>query len=271
MTMSDNGKSAETARIGAARKASLPKRFYKKVALKDEDGGGASLLLDGKAVRTPGKALLLLRTRALAEAIAAEWRGQGERIDPSTMPLTRLANSAIDGVKGREAGRHRRYHQLCRLGPHLLSGRGAQGAGEGAEPNWDKVARLRARTARCAARPCRRRGACRAAAKLRSPRSGKRSRASMHSSSRPACHDCAHRLGAARDCRAARRRLAEEAWEAAHVDEDWQISQWGEDEEAKERRANRWRDFAAAAAHARNLAKLTGTNGARSAIIGRAW
>ena len=103
MTMSDNGKSAETARIGSARKASLPKRFYKKVALKDEDGGGASLLLDGKAVRTPGKALLLLRTCALAEAIAAEWRGQGERIDPSTMPLTRLANSAIDGVEGREA------------------------------------------------------------------------------------------------------------------------------------------------------------------------
>jgi chaperone required for assembly of F1-ATPase len=39
----------------------------------------------------------------------------------------------------------------------------------------------------------------------------------------------------------------EAAWEAAHVDEDWQISQWGEDEEAKERRENRRRDFAAAA------------------------
>jgi chaperone required for assembly of F1-ATPase len=39
----------------------------------------------------------------------------------------------------------------------------------------------------------------------------------------------------------------EEAWAAAHVDEDWQIGQWGEDEEAKERRENRHRDFAAAA------------------------
>ena len=95
MTMFDNGKSAETARIGAARKASLPKRFYKKVALKDEDGGGASLLLDGKAVRTPGKALLLLRTRALAEAIAAEWRGQGERIDPSIRPASRASRQPI--------------------------------------------------------------------------------------------------------------------------------------------------------------------------------
>ena len=38
----------------------------------------------------------------------------------------------------------------------------------------------------------------------------------------------------------------EAAWEAAHVDEDWQISQWGQDAEAAERRQNRWRDFAAA-------------------------
>jgi chaperone required for assembly of F1-ATPase len=47
----------------------------------------------------------------------------------------------------------------------------------------------------------------------------------------------------------------EEAWAAAHVDEDWQISQWGEDAEAKARRENRWRDFAAAAALERLLAK----------------
>ena len=53
-------------------------------------------------MRTPGKAALRLPTRALAEAIAEEWRAQGERIDPLTMPLTRLANSAIDGVVGRE-------------------------------------------------------------------------------------------------------------------------------------------------------------------------
>ncbi len=64
--------------------------------------GGASLLLDGKKVRTPGKAPLILPNRALAEAVAEEWRRQGTRIDPGTMPLTRLANSVIDGVKGRE-------------------------------------------------------------------------------------------------------------------------------------------------------------------------
>jgi chaperone required for assembly of F1-ATPase len=47
----------------------------------------------------------------------------------------------------------------------------------------------------------------------------------------------------------------EEAWEAAHVDEDWQISQWGKDAEAKARRDNRWRDFAAAATLQRLLAE----------------
>ena len=90
--------------IGEERKqkSSYPKRFYEHVAIKDE-GGGAAVLLDGKKVRTPGKAAFLLPNAALAEAIAEEWRGQGARIDPQTMPLTRLANSVIDGVKGNEA------------------------------------------------------------------------------------------------------------------------------------------------------------------------
>ena len=62
----------------------------------------ASLLLDGKPVRTPGKAPFVVPNKAFAEAIGEEWRGQGPRIDPATMPLTRLANSVIDGVKGHE-------------------------------------------------------------------------------------------------------------------------------------------------------------------------
>ena len=83
------------------QKPSYPKRFYEHVAIKDE-GDGAAVLLDGKTVRTPGKAPFVLPNAALAEAIAEEWRGQGARIDPQTMPLTRLANSVIDGVKGNE-------------------------------------------------------------------------------------------------------------------------------------------------------------------------
>lgn len=70
------------------------KRFYTQVAVTDDLG----IALDGKPVRTPGRAALVLPTRALAEAIAAEWAAQGETIAPLTMPLTGLANAAIDVV-----------------------------------------------------------------------------------------------------------------------------------------------------------------------------
>ena len=70
------------------------KRFYGEATV----GTGNRLLLDGKPVRTPGRAPLAVTTGELAEAIAEEWRAQGDRIDPVTMPLTGLANAAIDRV-----------------------------------------------------------------------------------------------------------------------------------------------------------------------------
>jgi hypothetical protein len=100
--MQGSDKSVPVSGNGRERKTALPKRFYKEVAIEDERDGGATLLLDGRPVRTPGKAPLVLPTRELAEAVAEQWRAQGERIDPETMPLTRLANSAIDDVRGRE-------------------------------------------------------------------------------------------------------------------------------------------------------------------------
>jgi len=68
------------------------KRFYKTVTV----GDGNSIRLDGKPVRTPAGAPLALPTQALAEAIAEEWRGQGDTVAPATMPLTKLANTALD-------------------------------------------------------------------------------------------------------------------------------------------------------------------------------
>ena len=73
------------------------KRFYERAAFAEGEGGFA-LTLDGRQARTPGRAPLALPTQALAEAVAAEWQVQGASIDPTTMPLTRLANSTIDGV-----------------------------------------------------------------------------------------------------------------------------------------------------------------------------
>lgn len=59
---------------------------------------GFTVALDGRPVRTPSRAALLLPSEALAQAIAAEWDAQGQKIRPETMPLTRAANSAIDKV-----------------------------------------------------------------------------------------------------------------------------------------------------------------------------
>src|SRR5947209_10771325 len=75
----------------------LPKRFYKEVAVAP-DADGFVVTLDGRKLKTPAKADLILPTHAAAEAVAQEWRAQGEDIDPRTMPLTRLVNSALDGV-----------------------------------------------------------------------------------------------------------------------------------------------------------------------------
>jgi chaperone required for assembly of F1-ATPase len=70
------------------------RRFYKQA----ETASGGAVLLDGKPIWTPGRNALTLPTAALAEAVAAEWNAQGEKIDPRSMPLTGLANAAIDRI-----------------------------------------------------------------------------------------------------------------------------------------------------------------------------
>ncbi|HTT97766.1 MAG TPA: ATP12 family protein [Rhizomicrobium sp.] len=73
------------------------KRFYKSVSV----GDGNAVLLDGRPLKTPRGAALDLPAHTLAEAIAEEWRAQGDEIDAQSMPLTKLANTAIDGVTPR--------------------------------------------------------------------------------------------------------------------------------------------------------------------------
>lgn len=71
------------------------KRFWKDVAVVAE-GDGWGIALDGRPVRTPQRAPLAVASPALAEAIATEWRGVGDTIDPAAMPMTGLTNAAID-------------------------------------------------------------------------------------------------------------------------------------------------------------------------------
>jgi chaperone required for assembly of F1-ATPase len=229
-----------------ARKASLPKRFYERVETEDE-AGGVSLRLDGKPVRTPGKAELVLPTKALAEAVADEWRGQGERIDPATMPLTRLANSVIDGVKGREDAvkddilGYGRSDLVCYRaeGPEKLAALQTK--------HWDPVAAW-AKTELHAPMHLAE-GVMHVTQDEASLDAIAACLAEFDAWGLAALHVMTGLTGSALLALAvALGRLSpEEAWAAAHVDEDWQISQWGEDDEAKARRDNRHRDFAAAA------------------------
>ena len=90
----------------AARRGARPKlraRFYQRAEAGEAGEGGVPILLDGRPVRTPAKALLAAPSRALAQALAAEWDAQRDMIDPARMPLTRLANAIIDGVVKRPA------------------------------------------------------------------------------------------------------------------------------------------------------------------------
>jgi chaperone required for assembly of F1-ATPase len=236
---------------GTAGKDAAPgrgaKRFYKDVAIEDRGGEGAALLLDKKLVRTPGKALLILPTRALAEAVAEEWRAQGERIDPSTMPLTRLANSAVDGVAGREPAviddivAHAGSDLLC------YRAQGPQELVEAQATHWDPVLHW-AKTA-LGAPLLLGQGIVHVAQPPASLDRLRQRLAGRAAFSLAALHVMTALMGSALLALAvAERRLTpEEAWAASHVDEDWQIGQWGEDAEAAERRRNRWRDFAAAA------------------------
>ena len=92
------------------------KRFYKEAAVAAGDDGHR-VLLDGRPVRTPGGNVLALPSAALADAIATEWRTQGDEIVPVSMPMLRLANTTIDGIgKTRESV----IDAIVRFGEHDL-------------------------------------------------------------------------------------------------------------------------------------------------------
>ena len=228
-----------------ASRQELPKRFYTSAEACPHDGRFV-IELDGKPARTPGKVMLAVPNLALAEAIAEEWAAQGERISPLTMPLTRLANTTIDGVIGREdavvadMARYAGSDLLCYRAdfPDELAALQARA--------WDPVldwARselgLALRTTVGVMPVAQPDGVVEAAEGLLSGRSA---------FDVAALHSMTTLLGSLVLALAIDRgRLtAEEAWAAAHVDEDWQIRQWGEDWAAAERRRSRRGELEAA-------------------------
>lgn len=234
----------------------LPKRFYKSVTVvaaelpprKGEGNvtGEFRVLLDGKPMRTPAKAEFMVPTAALADAIAAEWEAQRDHIDPATMPLMRLANSAIDGVRARAA--EVRAEIVKYAGSDLLCYR-AERPGELARRQagaWDPIL-VWAQEA-LEARFLVAQGIVPVAQTETALAPIARALEGLDDFTLSAVYVMTTLTGSALLALAhAHGRLsAEAAWAAAHVDEDWQIGQWGEDAEAKTRRARRWAEMQAA-------------------------
>ena len=221
------------------------KRFYTRAAAVPGPGGVA-IQLDGRPVKTPARSALQVPTEELAEAIATEWNGQGEEIDPRSMPLTGLANAAIDRVSpdpgGFAAG-------LARYGESDLLYYRAEGPRPLVERQSAQWAPLLAW------------------AGTRYGVEFEVTEGVMHRAQAPATVERLGRAAAAREpfqlaalsplvtvsgSLSVALALAEgavglePAWAAAQLDEDWQAEQWGADPLAEAARAERRRDFEAA-------------------------
>ena len=239
-------------------RTNLRARFYKEASASEQksegqgEGSGFAVLLDGRAVRSPARKPLAAPRRELALAIAAEWHAQEKVIDPGVMPLTRLANSIIDGVVPAPqpvADEIEKY-----LGTDMLFYRAADPDGLVAlqRQHWDPV--LDWAHDSFGARFVLAEGVMHVAQPAESIA---KARGAISSGSDIAG---AWRLGALHVVTAitgsallalalAEGRLASDAvWTAAHVDEDWNMQFWGRDELALERRAYRRKEFDAAAA-----------------------
>ena len=229
------------------QRKSLPRRFYKEASHREENGRFV-LTLDGRPARTPGRQPLAMPTRALAEALAQEWGAQVEDIDPATMPITRITYAAIDAVANEMAGV--RADIVKYAGSDLLCYRAGnpQGLVDLQAKHWDPV--LDWARQEMSARFILAEGVMFVAqpepaiAAIQSE---------VESLTDPlqlaAVHVITTLTGSALLALAVRRgRLSpQEAWAAAHVDEDFQIRHWGEDGEARARRDRRWLDMQAAA------------------------
>jgi len=236
--------------MGAAQANMRPpvlKRFFKQVAIAEADGGFA-LKLDGRSARTPGKAPLVAPRRAIAEYIAAEWDGQGEILEPWTMPATRLANSAIDGVA--KTIRATRAEIAQYAGSDLVCYRSDQPP--------ELVAMQAAAHDPVLAFAHEAFGARFVLAQgvmfVAQPREAlERIEGVVGRYEEPFAVAALHVLTSLSGSALIALTLAhggikpEDAWRAAHVDEDFQIRKWGEDHEALKRREARWVEFAAAA------------------------
>lgn len=218
------------------------KRLWKEATVEAAEDGWR-VLLDGRAVRTPAGRSLTLPTEPLAEAVVAEWDGQDEVIEPLSMPLTRMANSALDKVGPQRAAV---AEMLAAYGEtDLLSYRAGSPAGlarrqaECWNPLLDWAAeRLGARLAvAVGVMPIAQSEA--AVARLAAPLRG------MPVFRLAAFHDLVVLTGSIVLAHAVidGRLDVAEAWSASRIDEAWQAETWGRDAEAEAAADRNFQDF----------------------------
>lgn len=223
----------------------LPKRFYKEAAVEQRDGKFL-IRLDGRGVKTPKKRDLALSTQALAEAIAVEWAEQGERIDPATMPLTRIANTAIDAVADHMAEVAADIEAFAGNDLTCYRAEGPEALVQRQKDAWDPVLAW-AKTALGAeflvgegVRPIEQPASSIAAIGKAIEGAGPFRLAALHMMTTltgSALIALAHAMGCL---------TLDEAWAVAHVDETWQAEHWGWDAEAQARALYRKDEFSAA-------------------------
>lgn len=225
----------------------LPKRFYTEVSVSEGEGGHA-IHLDGRPVKTPVKNALVAPTARLAELIRDEWANQVEVIDPRTMPVTRLVNTAIDGIAPdtqpvfEDILRFSSSDALCYRadGPDNLVLRQTE--------QWDPIIDWAANE--LGARFILIEGIM----PQEQPREATAAfavtlRKYDHPIALAALHTITSLTGSAilALAFAEGRITAEEAWKLAHLDEDWTNEHWGVDADAEHRRAQRLDEMRAAA------------------------
>ena len=221
------------------------KRFYEKAGYEPRDGAFC-LVLDGKPALTPAKNTLAVPSEALAKAIAKEWEAQDAQIDPSTMPLTKLANSALDHVQDRRQAviddivRYAGSDLICYMAddPQELMMKQMASWGpvldwlrQGLGANFEVVY-----------------GINHVEQPEQSLQQVRLVLQDLDAFSLTSLHTMTALMGSALLMLAHTAGMFDvtSTWQSAHIDEDWQMSKWGKDAEALGRRETRWQEMQAA-------------------------
>ncbi|ABD53543.1 ATP12 family chaperone protein [Jannaschia sp. CCS1] len=209
------------------------KRFWTEATVAEADGG-FKVLLDGRGVNTPGKLPLVMPTRAMALAVAAEWNAQEGEIAPLTMPHTRSANSAIERVTPQLADvsdmllGYAETDLLCYRaeGPDALTQRQAA--------EWDPMLDWGAEALDARLEP--RTGVMWVSQEPTAIKALDTDLRQIGPFPMTALHDLVTLTGSLiLGLAVARGRIsAKEAWRLSRIDETWQMEQWGADEEAED-------------------------------------